>query len=698
MFLYHIIILSVLVVLCSCLSEPFGLNLGKRFLYNQQYANTSEESAHQDSDHLRIKNLTTSIMMKNSTIQKDFLFVVTLHSEQIPIFSHWLSWARVAGLFKFLVFAMDEKSAAKSHSLELQTFCPQSLYRLSYSDKISFRHDFFVALLTEGVSFISVEPNTFILDMSSFSLPEKGIYLCARTLSAVNTNERVKLHPELFGVSTTTGAKGLAFMQRLAGCYFNGTMSKRHIRRSLEPSLYSAHAAAVLHYQSCMEKTIADSAHKDNKILRGKILQSIFYFFDYDVVGTVRQLFKLNIPQSKGALPAVLLMDEPVDAAALDKLLRDWNLDLSTETLNHPKVQHAPYASHWSIATKPVASVVQKKKIALTIRIITMDRPVSLQRLLTSLQNAHYDKDAVNIQIYVDKPNCTVDQTEYSRVVDIVNAFEWKHGSVHRHFEPQNAGIFKMWVRPFPVKSNSSATQPYLMVLEDDVEVSPVFYAWAKKVLLAYGPYGEGNLYGFTIERSHGVIGLKRGETWAETYHDRSVAGSDPLYRYQLLSTWGQVFFPRHWNAFVDWAVEARNQTGFKPCVPYMVSNSWYLQAPEKIWSIWFNYFVYHSGLTNLYINFNHLSSKTNYALLINYRENGLHYLEKDNRTKEIVKNTAVYINPSMTIKLPPMNRIPVYNFFFRLVKNENLLQHQWRFTSNYADQCTLNNKTIPVN
>jgi hypothetical protein len=231
------------------------------------------------------------------------------------------------------------------------------------------------------------------------------------------------------------------------------------------------------------------------------------------------------------------------------------------------------------------------------------------------------------------------------------------------------------------------------MVLEDDIEVSPFFYTWAKKVLQTYAPHAEGNLYGFTIQRSHGIIGIKKGENWVESYHDRNVSRAAPFYRYQLLSTWGQIFFPRHWNAFVNWAVVAKNQVGFKPCVPYLISNYWYKANPEKIWSIWFNYFVYHSGLTNLYINFNHLSSDTNYALLLNYRENGLHYFSKSDTTAEIIKRIvpAAFINESMQIELPPMNRIPLYNFFFNLVKNEDLLKHQWRFTSKVGDQCVLN-------
>jgi hypothetical protein len=131
------------------------------------------------------------------------------------------------------------------------------------------------------------------------------------------------------------------------------------------------------------------------------------------------------------------------------------------------------------------------------------------------------------------------------------------------------------------------------------------------------------------------------------------------------------------------------------------VCNEWYWKASKKIWSIWFNYYVYHSGLTNLYINYNHVDKYKNYALLFNHRENGLHYFSKP-KEKVVVAAVAevktkkrrlseVFISESLRAVLPPLTQIPLYDFFFNIVGNENLLQHQWRFTSNYRDKCITN-------
>eukprot|EP01036_Dinobryon_divergens_P034725 gene34725-44910_t len=537
---------------------------------------------------------------------------------------------------------MDEESAAAALSHKLQTFSPAIIHRSSLKDKIAYRHEFFLSLLKAGISFISIGVNNFILDMKSLSLPGKDILLSFRGYPSANTYESIRLSTDLFGI-TAKYSKGVEYMRRVGSCFQNGTVSKNDtsIRREL-----SSKRSATSHYQYCMEKSASD-------LLKTKESTAVS-FLDTDVVANSYQFFKSHIPQSKGDVPPMLLIDEPTGESSRLKLVRDWNLNLEDGENDNPNVPHAPYVSYYSIASRPASSVVKPKNIVLTIRIITMDRATSLQRLLTSISNAQYGNDIVHIEFYVDKPKADADQTKNKAVVDIVKAFQWKRGTVVKNFEKQNAGIFNMWVRPFPVIEGNSSSKPYFMVLEDDVEVSPYFYSWIKRVLLTYGQYEDANLYGFAIQRSHSVVGVKKGKIWMESFHDKNAYRSSLFYRYQLLSTWGQVFFPRHWNAFVDWAVVAHNQTKFLPCVPYLVCNEWYFKGTKKMWSIWFNYFVYQSGLTNLYINYNHLDRNVNYALLVNHREKGLHYFSNS----EALANTRlseVLISEPLKSELPSM-------------------------------------------
>jgi hypothetical protein len=50
-------------------------------------------------------------------------------------------------------------------------------------------------------------------------------------------------------------------------------------------------------------------------------------------------------------------------------------------------------------------------------------------------------------------------------VVAIVKAFQWGQGTVTRHLEEKNAGIFKMWVRRFPVAEPDTSDKKHIMMV-----------------------------------------------------------------------------------------------------------------------------------------------------------------------------------------------------------------------------------------
>eukprot|EP01036_Dinobryon_divergens_P028549 gene28549-37507_t len=558
----------------------------------------------------------------------EFIFIVTVTNDEIILFSHWLRWARVAGFSKFIVFAMDAESKASAIANNLQTFSPASLHQMTYNEKIVYRHEFFMSLLRNGMKIFSIGVNTFVLDNPA-SFP--------------GANGQYKLSSELFGISPDE--KGDAFMRKVSQCV-NGTIMLGSAFQKV--ALTERRVAATLKYHACMEKSLLD-------IQRGS-KSSVF--------------FDLKIPQSNGYIPKMLHIDSPLDQRGKINRLEKWNLALEGDGEHpNPTVKTAPYINHSSIPDTAPA-----KHMVLTIRIITMDRPEPLQRLLASLVGAKYDSDPVNMEFYVDHPKDVSSSSNqgktalYMAVVGIVNNFQWKQGSVTRHFEEQNAGIFKMWVRKFPVDEPDTSDRKHIMMYEH---------------------HSMGNLYGFTLQRQHSVLGIKKGGKYQLTYVDKDVAQASPFYRYQLLSTWGQFFYPGHWNAFVEWALVARQAKDFNPCIPYMFCNRWYLDRPENIWSIWFNYYVYQTGLTNLYINYNHYHPDLDYGLLINYRENGLHFSKKK-ISREF--SNVILIRNVMNLTMPALVSFPVYNFFFRVVENENILKYQWRFTSNYGNRSCVTN------
>ena len=64
----------------------------------------------------------------------------------------------------------------------------------------------------------------------------------------------------------------------------------------------------------------------------------------------------------------------------------------------------------------------------------------------------------------------------------LVGDFQWKHGTVFVHHRVTHGGLLTAVVESWYPRTNDS----YGLLLEDDVEVSPLFYAWLKLALLRY--------------------------------------------------------------------------------------------------------------------------------------------------------------------------------------------------------------------
>jgi hypothetical protein len=111
----------------------------------------------------------------------------------------------------------------------------------------------------------------------------------------------------------------------------------------------------------------------------------------------------------------------------------------------------------------------------LEISIITNNRPHSLGRLLNSLKQSFFFGDKVDIQIYLE-------QSSDPETLKIVDEFEWSSGAIYTHHRIKQGGLMSAVVESWYPHSNDT----FGLLLEDDVELSPLFYAWVKMNLLRY--------------------------------------------------------------------------------------------------------------------------------------------------------------------------------------------------------------------
>jgi hypothetical protein len=109
------------------------------------------------------------------------------------------------------------------------------------------------------------------------------------------------------------------------------------------------------------------------------------------------------------------------------------------------------------------------------LTVITKNRPQSLARLLRSIGQARYFGDTLQLRI-------NLDQTADDDTLRITQEFHWAHGPLFLHHRVILGGLLPAVVESWYPRNNDS----YGVLLEDDVELSSLFYAWIKMTLLRY--------------------------------------------------------------------------------------------------------------------------------------------------------------------------------------------------------------------
>ena len=92
-----------------------------------------------------------------------------------------------------------------------------------------------------------------------------------------------------------------------------------------------------------------------------------------------------------------------------------------------------------------------------------------------SLHKARYFGDALNLRV-------NLEQDSDPETLQIVKELHWDHGSIIINHRIIHGGLLPAVVESWYPHSNDS----YGLILEDDVELSPLFYAWVKMSILRY--------------------------------------------------------------------------------------------------------------------------------------------------------------------------------------------------------------------
>ncbi|KAJ7581006.1 hypothetical protein C8J56DRAFT_254170, partial [Mycena floridula] len=258
---------------------------------------------------------------------------------------------------------------------------------------------------------------------------------------------------------------------------------------------------------------------------------------------------------------------------------------------------------------------------SIDIGVITHSRPQSLERLLTSLQGARYFGDRLHLRIQME--DSSDDQT-----LRIVDSFQWEHGVSSVNHRIAHGGLLNAVVESWYPQGNHS----YGLLLEDDVELSPLWYAWLKMTLLRYR-YGQPEnmspqLFGISLYQQKNLELPPKGRrpfNAQDLFATHELHPATP-YLSQIPCSWGAVYFPEHWREFHQYLSLRLSWSTKIEMVQNVRSNQW-----TRSWKKYFIELVYLRGYVMLYPNFDGFVS-----LSTNHLEVGSHVKDQSKARKEL--------------------------------------------------------------
>ncbi|KAJ1423227.1 hypothetical protein B484DRAFT_106566 [Ochromonadaceae sp. CCMP2298] len=143
------------------------------------------------------------------------------------------------------------------------------------------------------------------------------------------------------------------------------------------------------------------------------------------------------------------------------------------------------------------------------IKVLAYNRPLSLQRLLTSLAQADYMGHTVSLEILIDgakyeaksgsgsglgSSNETAQAAAAAvklEVGEIASNFEWLYGPKSVLLQGSNVGLAMQWYNCWKPQSAFEAA----FVFEDDLQLSPFYFVWARSAVDKYYQGGQMGLH-----------------------------------------------------------------------------------------------------------------------------------------------------------------------------------------------------------
>ena len=171
----------------------------------------------------------------------------------------------------------------------------------------------------------------------------------------------------------------------------------------------------------------------------------------------------------------------------------------------------------------------------IAIVVIAYNRPLSLERLLSSLQDVDFEGISVPLII-------SIDYSEKDSVYDIAAAYEWPYGEKRIIKHDKNLGLRNHVLFCGDLVSDYDA----IVVLEDDLVVSPAMFSYTWRAVEYYNNNDSIAAISLYAKRFN--------ETAMKPFEPANYG--DDTYFVQTAESWGQVWMKRQWMMFREWYKE----------------------------------------------------------------------------------------------------------------------------------------------
>jgi hypothetical protein len=212
------------------------------------------------------------------------------------------------------------------------------------------------------------------------------------------------------------------------------------------------------------------------------------------------------------------------------------------------------------------------------------NRPHSLRRVLSALNNAQYPHDSIPLIISIDNSGSDTVKNEAEQ-------FDWPHGPKIIRLHPERLGLKKH------ILTCGDLTQEYgsIALFEDDIYPSPSFYHFASEAIKKY-EHDERiagiSLYGTRINEAAFMQFTPIND------------GSDTFFL-KVPSSWGQIWTKKQWQEFRAWLSE----NDLTDISPYVTPN-------VRLWpeTSWKKYACAYINQTGKFFVYPYLSLTTNFS------------------------------------------------------------------------------------